>query len=40
MLYLAMGLGLLCFGIYGFIEARYRKVEPPSLAEARRAIPV
>jgi hypothetical protein len=40
MLYLAMGLGLLCFGIYGFIEARYRRVNPPSLAEARRAIPV
>ncbi|WP_377298535.1 DUF1206 domain-containing protein [Rhizobium sp. SGZ-381] len=39
-LYLAMGLGLLCFGIYGFIEARYRKVTPPSLAEARRAMPV
>ena len=32
-LYLAMGLGLLCFGIYGFIEARYRKVNPPGASD-------
>lgn len=38
-LYLAIGLGLACFGIYGFVEARYRRVAPPSLDQARRSIP-
>lgn len=38
-LYLAIGLGLACFGIYGFVEARYRRVAQPSLEQARRSIP-
>jgi hypothetical protein len=40
LLYVVMGLGLFSFGIYGFIEARYRRVRPPSLQQARRAIPI
>jgi hypothetical protein len=39
-LYVLMGLGLFSFGIYGFIEARYRRVRPPSMRQARRAMPI
>ncbi|MFD1744592.1 DUF1206 domain-containing protein [Rhizobium helianthi] len=39
-LYVLMGLGLCSFGFYSFIEARYRRVVPPSLAEARSAMPI
>ena len=39
LLYLAIGLGLACFGIYGFVEARYRRVASPDLDQARRSIP-
>ncbi len=38
-LYLVIGLGLACFGLYGFVEARYRRVSRPSLDQARRSIP-
>ncbi|MGN7294447.1 DUF1206 domain-containing protein [Rhizobium sp. SAFR-030] len=39
-LYILLGLGLLSFGLYGFIEARYRRVQPPSLQQARQAMPI
>ena len=39
-LYGLVALGLLAFGAYGLIEARYRIVRPPALSDARRARPV
>lgn len=40
LLYVLMGLGLGSFGLYSFVEARYRKITPPSMAEARGALPI
>ena len=39
-LYMIVAAGLAAFGIYNFIEARYRTVHTPSLSEARQSIPV
>jgi hypothetical protein len=39
-LYLITAVGLAAFGIYNFVEARYRVVDAPSLDELRRASPV
>jgi hypothetical protein len=41
LLYVIVALGLFAFGAYGFIEARYRIVNPPtSMQQARNAMPV
>lgn len=40
-LYLVMGFGLISFGLYSLIQARYRHVNPPSdLAQAKRAMAI
>lgn len=39
-LYMVVAVGLAAFGIYNFVEARYRVVDAPSLTEMRRAVPV
>jgi hypothetical protein len=39
-LYSLIALGLFAFGAYGMIEARYRIVNPPSVRQARQALPV
>jgi len=36
-LYLMTALGLLAFGVYSFIEARYRRIKPPAIALASAA---
>lgn len=39
-LYFLVALGLFAFGAYGFIEARYRVVNPPTMRQARNALPI
>jgi hypothetical protein len=39
-LYILAAVGLFAFGAYGFIEARYRMVNPPSIRQARQALAV
>lgn len=39
-LYLAVAAGLAAFGIYNFVEARYRTVQTPALDQARHSLPV
>jgi hypothetical protein len=39
-LYVLAALGLFAFGAYGFIEARYRIVNPPTIRQARQAFAV
>ena len=39
-LYLVVAAGLAAFGVYNFVEARYRIVNTPSLSQARRSLPV
>jgi len=39
-LYIAVAAGLAAFGIYNLVEARYRVISNPSLADARRSIPL
>lgn len=40
-LYIVMGLGLISFGVYSLIQARYRHVRPPSdLSEAKQAMAI
>jgi hypothetical protein len=39
-LYTVVALGLFAFGAYGFIEAKYRIVNPPSIRQARQAFAV
>ncbi|UTS93278.1 DUF1206 domain-containing protein [Rhizobium anhuiense] len=39
-LYIAVAVGLAAFGIYNLVEARYRIVRSPSIAEAKRSISV
>jgi hypothetical protein len=33
-------LGLFAFGAYGLIEARYRRIDPPTVAQAKQAIAI
>ncbi|MBY5636687.1 DUF1206 domain-containing protein [Rhizobium leguminosarum] len=40
LLYVAVAVGLAAFGIYNLVEARYRIVRSPSLADAKRSIPM
>lgn len=40
LVYVVVALGLFAFGAYGFIEARYRIVDPPTLQQARQAMPI
>jgi hypothetical protein len=37
-LYIAVAVGLAAFGLYNLVEARYRIVRSPSLADAKRSI--
>ncbi len=39
-LYIIVAVGLAAFGIYNFVEARYRSVDAPSLDKARQSLPV
>lgn len=39
-LYMIVAVGLAAFGIYNFVEARYRVVDAPSLSEMRRSVHV
>ncbi|MGO8535468.1 DUF1206 domain-containing protein [Rhizobium ruizarguesonis] len=39
-LYVAVAMGLAAFGIYNLVEARYRIVRSPSIADAKRSIPM
>ncbi len=39
-LYVAVAMGLAAFGIYNLVEERYRIVRSPSIADAKRAIPM
>lgn len=39
-LYVAVAVGLAAFGLYNLVEARYRIVRSPSLADAKRSIPM
>lgn len=39
-LYILAAFGLFAFGAYGLIEARYRRVDPPTVEQAKQAIAV
>lgn len=39
-LYLVVAAGLAAFGLYNFVEARYRIVDAPTLEKARHSLPV
>ncbi|OJF98197.1 hypothetical protein AX761_12640 [Rhizobium sp. 58] len=38
LLYSAVAIGLLAFGLYGFVEAAYRRINPPPITAARHAV--
>jgi hypothetical protein len=38
-LYIAIAAGLAAFGVYNLVEARYRVVRSPSLADVKHSIP-
>jgi hypothetical protein len=40
LIYAVVALGLAAFGIYNFVEARYRRISAPEVADIRRQLPL
>jgi hypothetical protein len=39
-IYAVVAVGLAAFGIYNFVEARYRRIQAPEASDIRRQLPL